>query len=178
MDLVIKEDIGKKLIIIKNELVLLDSDVAVLYGVETRDINKAVTNNPDKFPDGYIIQLSKEEFETLRCNFSTTKLSKRRSIPKCFTEKGLYMLSTILKSKVATNATIHIIETFTKMREFSLGYKDIVTKLNEIEKTMKIDQQQLNYNTNRTDDAFELLKQILRDTQNTDKKLIGFRPNI
>ena len=63
--------IEKKLITIKDKLVLLDSDVAMLYGVETRDINKAVSNNPNKFPDGYIIELSKNEFETLRCNFST-----------------------------------------------------------------------------------------------------------
>jgi len=155
---------------------LLDSDVALLYGVVTRDINKAVSNNPDKFLDGYIIELSKEQFETLRCNFSTTKLSKRRSLPKCFTEKGLYMLATILKSKQATNATLHIIETFTNMRKLSMDYNEITKKLNEIEKTMKIDQQHQNYNSSRIDEAFELLNQILRDTKDIDKNLIGFRP--
>ena len=155
---------------------MLDSDVALLYGVVTRDINKAVSNNPDKFLDGYIIELSKEQFETLRCNFSTTKLSKRRSLPKCFTEKGLYMLATILKSKQATNATLHIIETFTNMRKLSMDYNEITKKLNEIEKTMKIDQQHQNYNSSRIDEAFELLNQILRDTKDIDKNLIGFRP--
>lgn len=68
-----------------------------MYGVETRDINKAVKNNPDKFPTGYIYELSKDEFEVLRCKVSTAKLSKRRTLPKAFTEKGLYMLATILK---------------------------------------------------------------------------------
>jgi len=111
-----KLDIKNKLIKYENELVLLDSDVAEIYNVATRDINKAVSNNLDKFPIGYIYQLSKEEFEILRCKFSTTKFSKRRTLPKVFTEKGLYMLATILKSKIATQTTMQIIETFAKLR--------------------------------------------------------------
>lgn len=153
---------------------LLDSDVAEIYNVETRDINKAVSNNPAKFPLGYIYQLTKDEFEILRCKFSTAKLSKRRTLPKVFTEKGLYMLATILKSKVATHTTIQIIETFARLREFSTTYSDIIQRLDEIEKTVKIDQQHLNFNTHRIDEAFELLNEILKDTQETNKNLIGF----
>ncbi len=96
-------------------------------GLETRDINKAVKNNPAKFPGGYIIEITKEELEGLRWKFSTTKLSKTRVLPKAFTEKGLYMLATILKSKQATQTTILIIETFAKIRELSRNVKELST---------------------------------------------------
>ena len=91
---------------VRQQKVILDSDVASIYGVVTRDINKAVKNNLDKFPQGYILELSKNELEDLRWNFSTAKLSKTRALPKAFTEKGLYMLATILKSKQATKSTL------------------------------------------------------------------------
>lgn len=110
---------------VRNTKVLLDSDIADLYEVETRDVNKSVKNNPDKFPDGYVFELSKDELEVLRWKFSTAKLSKTRVMPKAFTEKGLYMLATILKSKKAVETTLGIIETFTKIRELSSNVKEI-----------------------------------------------------
>ncbi len=114
----------------------------------------------------------------MKSKFSTSSWGGRRKSVKVFTEQGVYMLATILKSKIATKVTINIMRTLTKMREFAMGYKDISDKLNEIEKTMKIDQQHLNYNSNRIDEAFVLLNQILKDTQNTDKNFIGFRPKL
>ena len=113
------ENIESKIIEIREQNVLLDSDVAQLYGVETKRVNEAIKNNSDKFPDGYIIELNKKELENLRSKISSTKLSKTRTLPKAFTEKGLYMLATILKSKVATQTTIAIIETFAKVRELT-----------------------------------------------------------
>ena len=91
--------------------------------METRDINKAVKNNPDKFPAGFLIELSKDELDDLRWKFSTAKFSKTRVMPKAFTEKGLYMLATILKSPQAVQTTIAIIETFAKIRELSRNIK-------------------------------------------------------
>jgi len=113
--------IEKQIIVVRNTPVLLDSDVAGIYGVETRDINKAVKNNPDKFPnEGYIFEISNQEFKDLRWKDSTTNISSMtRVLPKAFTEKGLYMLATILKSKKATEKTIEIIETFARIREIS-----------------------------------------------------------
>jgi len=110
---------------IRNTKVLLDSDVSALYGIQTKRINEAVKNNPDKFPEGYLIELNESDLAILRTKFSTTKLSKTRSLPKAFTEKGLYMLATILKSQVATQTTINIIETFSRIRELSKNVKEL-----------------------------------------------------
>lgn len=111
-------DVQGKIIEVRGQLVLLDRDVAALYGVETKRVNEAVRNNPDKFPKGYIFQLEKQELANLRSKISTANMSsKSRYIPTAFTEKGLYMLATILKSKQATQATIAIVETYAKVRE-------------------------------------------------------------
>jgi hypothetical protein len=122
MDVIKLEAVENKIVEIRGQKVLLDSDVAELYGVETRDINKAVKNNSDKFPVGYTFGLKKSEFEDLRWKFSTTKFSKTRVLPKAFTEKGLYMLATILKSPQAVKTTIAIIETNEKETSIEINF--------------------------------------------------------
>jgi hypothetical protein len=118
-----------KIITIRKQRVLIDSDVAVLYGVETRRINEAVVNNPDKFPDGYIIEVEPDEKKELVENFDRFNPLKHSTVmPKAFTEKGLYMLATILKSPQATQTTIAIVETFAKIRE-------LTRTINEVSKT-------------------------------------------
>jgi len=111
--------VEEKILSIRNQNVILDSDVAVLYGVETMRINEAVKNNPDKFPKGYIFELSKEERKKVIEIFDNPKIKFSPTLPKAFTEKGLYMLATILKSPQATQTTIAIVETFTKIRELT-----------------------------------------------------------
>lgn len=125
------ENIQKLIIDIRNEKVILDSDVAGLYGVETKRINEAVKNNPDKFPEGYVIELSGAEFKFLQSKFSTAKFAKIRIPPKAFSEKGLYMLATILKSKTAGQTTIAIVETFAKLRELSRNLKILSVETDE-----------------------------------------------
>lgn len=127
MSEIIKIENLKELIVeIRETSVLLDSDVAQIYGVETRDINKAVMNNPDKFPLGYILKLSKPEKNELVENFHRFEKLKHSTVnPKAFTEKGLYMLATILKSPQAIQATISIIQTFSKIRELSRSIKEL-----------------------------------------------------
>ncbi|MDR1763679.1 MAG: ORF6N domain-containing protein [Dysgonamonadaceae bacterium] len=113
---------------LRNQNVIIDSDVAALYGVETKRVNEAVKNNPDKFPQGkgYIFELDSEELTNLRSKFSTANISPMsRTAPKAFTEKGLYMLATILKSDVATATTLEIIETFAKLRELTRTVAEI-----------------------------------------------------
>ena len=113
-------EVSEKVIRLRDQDVLLDFSVAELYGVETREVNQAVKNNPDKFPKGYIFEIDKTEFENLQSKFLIANLSpKTRVLPKAFTEKGLYMLATILKSERAAQTTIAIIEAFAKLRELS-----------------------------------------------------------
>ena len=112
-------NVEEKIITLRNQQVILDCDVAELYGVETKRINEAVSNNPEKFPKGYIFELDNQEFSTLRSKISTAKFQKTRQHPKAFTEKGLYMLATILKSPKAVQTTIAIVEAYAKLKELS-----------------------------------------------------------
>ena len=102
MQLVKIEDVQDKVLLLRNENVILDSDVAMLYCVETREINQAVKNNPEKFPEGYIFQLSIQEKNEVIKNFDNLKKLKYNPVPPyAFTERGLYMLATILKGEQA-----------------------------------------------------------------------------
>jgi hypothetical protein len=121
------KQVEEKIITIRGQSVILDCDVADLYGVETKHLNQAVKNNPDKFPDGYIIQLNHEEWMNLRSKFLTSSWGGIRYCPKAFTEKGLYMLATILKSPTAVQTTIAIVETFTKVRNLSQKINELTT---------------------------------------------------
>lgn len=114
-------EVERRLFTIRNQSVLLDRDVASLYGVQTKEVNQALRNNPNKFPEGYVIELTKEESAVLRSKILTLEQTEGKGHHskysfKAFTEKGLYMLATILKSPLATDATIAIIETFAKVR--------------------------------------------------------------
>ena len=133
-DIIKLENIHELILEIRGQNVILDSDAAEIYNLETRDVNKAVKNNPDKFPDGYLFELTKDELDILRGKFSTAKYSKTRVLPKAFTEKGLYMLATILKSKIATKTTLAIIETFAKIRELSSNINELAGIKDEIKK--------------------------------------------
>jgi hypothetical protein len=113
------QTVEKKIITLRDKKVILDSSVAELYGVETRELNQAVKNNPDKFPSGYILELTKQEKGEVIKIFDNLKIKFSPSNPKAFTEKGLYMLATILKSKQATETTLAIVEAFAKLRELS-----------------------------------------------------------
>jgi len=127
MELIKYNDVEQKIITLRNQPILLDSDVAELYGVETKRINEAIKNNPDKFPYGYAFELDKQDVTYLRSKFSTTNISSMtRVVPKAFTKKGCYMLATILKSPKATQTTIAIIEAFDKMQEMSASIIELM----------------------------------------------------
>ena len=129
--LVTTKEVEACMLPVRGQQVLIDRDVAALYGVETKRINEAVRNNPDKFPEGYIFELTEAETEEVKAitakndDFADeifdrkTVSSKTRYAPKAFTDRGLYMLATILKSPRATQTTIAIIDTFAKVKELS-----------------------------------------------------------
>ena len=123
-ELIVKEDIKIENMIyeIRGKQVMLDSDVAMIFGYKTKDLNRTVKNNIDRFPERYCFKLTEEEYKNLRCNFFTSSLNGnyggRRYMPYVFTEYGITMLATILKSKVATQVSIAIMDAFVTMRKY------------------------------------------------------------
>ena len=119
-NLVTIDSVKSRLVTVRGQTALLDRDVAALYGVETRIINQAVRNNPDKFPKGYVLEMTKPELEDLRSKILIANVSpKSRVLPKVFTERGLYMLATILKGERAVRTTLAIIDTYAQVREMA-----------------------------------------------------------
>jgi len=127
-------DVQGKIITIQNKNVLLDSDVAWLYGVDTNDVNQAVKRNSEKFPEGYIIALTDNEKKEVATICGNLKIKFSPTLPNAFTEKGLYMLATILKSERATDTTIAIVEAFAKMRELSNMVAELVKSPDDTQK--------------------------------------------
>ena len=142
--LITTNEVEKLMLNIRGKNVLLDRDVATLYGVETKRINEAVRNNPEKFPFGYIFELDKYEVQQIiemRKNFAVENFDRKteeavkqanidpksRYAPKAFTEKGLYMLATILKSPQAVSTTLAIIDTFTMTRQLARTMESLQT---------------------------------------------------
>lgn len=131
------ETIEKKILLIRGEKVMLDADIAELYGVETFNLNKAVKRNIDRFPSDFMVQLTKEEANSLRFHIGMSKTSGRggrRYLPYAFTEQGVAMLSSVLNSKRAVQVNIAIMRAFVKLREMLATHKDLARKLNEMEK--------------------------------------------
>ena len=153
-----KLDIQNKIFTIRGEQVMLDSDLATLYGVETKRINEAVRNNIEKFPSDFYFELSKQEDEFLRSKISTFKenLKNRKYASKVFTEQGVYMLATILKSKIATDVTISIIRTFAQMRKL-LNDNTLFTQ-----QLKNLETQQLTYEL-KTDEKLEQIFKAIED---------------
>lgn len=148
---IIIEEIHSKIYTIRGVQVMLDRDLAELYQVETKHINQAVRNNPDKFPEDFYFELTNIEFDNLRSKILTANISKIRTNPKAFTEQGIYMLATILKSKVASDVTISLIKTFAKMRKFLLNNASIFQRFDKIE-------QQLLLHNNNFDTIFKAIE--------------------
>ena len=126
--------VESKMIFLRGQMVILDKDVALLYHVKTKHVNQAVRNNPEKFPEGYVFELNDDEMEQVKI-FDQTP-SKSHYAAKAFTEKGLYMLATILKGAEATITTLRIIETYAKMKEAGRTLRNMIDEEKEETKRM------------------------------------------
>lgn len=129
-----EKTIINKIFVIRGEKVMIDSDLAELYGVETRRLNEQVKRNINRFPEDFMFQLTDEEFENLISQFATSSWGGRRKLPYVFTEQGVAMLSSVLNSNRAIQVNIRIIRVFTKMRNLLSSHKEILRKLEQIEK--------------------------------------------
>ena len=159
--------IHHKIYTLRGKQIMLDEDLAELYEVETKVFNQAVKRNSERFPDDFIFQLTKEEYENLRSQIVTSSLEEhggRRYMPYAFTENGVYMLSAVLKSRVAIDVSIEIMRTFTKLREFTLHYNALAKQLIELERK----------NDKKFKEVFRILDTLVNETKKTDEKVMGF----
>jgi len=158
------EVIERKILFINGQKVLLDSDLAALYGATTKRLNEQVSRNLKRFPADFMYRLSQEEFESLKSHFATSSSwGGRRTRPYVFTEQGIAMLSSVLNSDRAIEVNIQIMRTFVKLREMMSSHKDLARKLSALEK--KYDGQfQI---------VFEAIKQLI-EVEEKPKKKIGF----
>ena len=127
------EKIEDKILLIRGQKVMVDYDLAVLYNVETKIVVQAVKRNKERFPAEFVFQLTLKEFENLRSQIVTSSWGGRRYLPFAFTEYGVVMLSSVLKSKKAVAININIVKAFIRLRELAFSYKDLARKLWELE---------------------------------------------
>ena len=127
------ETVISKIYCIRNEKVMLDSDLAELYGVETRRLNEQVKRNIDRFPEDFMFQLTENEFENLKSQIAISSWGGRRKLPNVFTEHGVLMLSSVLNSDLAIKINIQIMRVYTKIRNILATHKDLLLKFELLE---------------------------------------------
>jgi phage regulator Rha-like protein len=153
---------------IRSEKIILDADLAQLYGVQTKVLVQAVKRNLERFPTDFMVRLTQEEFEFLRSQFVTSKgRGGRRYPPYAFTEHGVIMAANVLNSERAVQASVQIVRTFVKLRQMVITNAGLVRKLNELEK--KYDAQ---FNV-----VFDAIRQLMTPPTSQPKQ-IGFRPKV
>ena len=128
------EFITSKIFLIRDKRVMLDEDLAELYDVETKRLNEQIKRNIARFPEDFMFQLSQKGFDDLKSQIATSSWGGRRKLPYAFTEQGVAMLSGVLHSERAINVNIHIMRVFTRMREMVASHKEILRKLEALEK--------------------------------------------
>jgi hypothetical protein len=170
-----EDKIINKIYLVHGLKVMLDFDLADLYLVETKQLKRQVRRNIDRFPDDFMFELNEKEFDNLRCQIGSSSWGGSRYFPMAFTEQGVAMLSSVLSSKMAIEVNIQIIRIFTKMRSMILSQKDILLKLEQVEKNMiKQDGKMKKYDED-IQIIFTALKQLLNPPQEPRKR-IGFKP--
>ena len=163
MTSIIKNSISDKILTIRNKQVILDKDLAEMYGVETKYLTRQVRRNVDRFPKDFLLIITPEELRILKCQFGTSRWGGNRKSPLAFTEHGILMLSSVLRSKRAIQVNIEIMRTFVKLREMALSQKQLSDKINSLEQ--KYDHQ--------FKIVFDALRKLL-DPPKEKNKPIGF----
>ncbi len=174
------ERIERKIFLIRGQKVMLDADLAELYGVETKALNRAVRRNLSRFPEDFMFQLTQEEFEGLRFNFGTSNLRSkigtskkerrggRRYRPYAFTEHGAVMLASVLNSPVAIHASVQVIRAFVRLRQMLATNKELARKLTQLEARIAAHDEDITA-------LFEAIRKLMEPPEKPQPK-IGFRP--
>ena len=163
------EQIKKSILEIRGKKVMLDMDLAIIYEVETRVLKQAVRRNIDRFPDDFMFELTAKELKNLTSQFVTSSWGGQRHKPFAFTEQGIAMLSSVLKSKKAIQMNIAIMRAFVMMRQFALTYQELSEKLLELEKK----------HNQKFDDIEQVLTYLMQkdkqQTQQITRKQVGYK---
>ncbi len=164
-DLIPSERIENRILLLRGQKVMLDADLAEMYGVETGALKRAVKRNRERFPEDFMFQLTFQEVGILRCQFGISSWGGQRFLPYAFTEQGVAMLSSVLKSKRAVQVNIEIMRAFVKLRELLASHKDLALKLAEMEK--KYDSQ--------FKVVFDAIRELMTPIEPPPNPRIGFR---
>ncbi len=162
------ERIAQAILLIRGQKVMLDVHLAELYGVTTKRLNEQVTRNIERFPDDFMFRLSKDEFDNLRSHFATSSWGGHRYPPRAFTEQGVAMLSSVLRSKRAVQVNVEIMRAFVRLRRWLAGNAELARRLDELE--------------GKYDEQFRVVFQAIRelmeppDEPESDRGRIGFQP--
>jgi hypothetical protein len=169
-NLVMEQKILNRICVVRGEKIMLDRDLAELYGVETRVLKQAVKRNADRFPKDFMFEMTNKEIEGMVSqNVIPSKSYFGGAAPFCFTEQGVTMLSCILNSKTAVEVNIRIIRVFVKMREYALTHKEILMQLARLEKEVK-------GNSKDIENIFTVLKELIeKDARPAVRNKIGFK---
>ena len=162
------ERIERAILLIRGHKVMLDADLAELYGVPTKILNKAVGRNLERFPSDFMFRLTREEADSLRFHFGTSSWGGKRYLPYAFTQEGVAMLSGILTSKRAIHVNIIIMRTFVRLRQILSTHKELAHKLKELEG--KIEKHDTDIQA-----IFEAIRQLMAPPPAKPKQRIGFR---
>lgn len=162
------EVVATKIFGIRGKKVMLDTDLAVLYGVRTKNLNKAVDRNKERFPEDFMFRVTKEELGSLRFHFGTSKRGGRRYLPYVFAEQGVAMLSSVLRSKRAIKVNIQIMRAFVKLKELLLTHRDLAAKLEVLER-------KYSDHDKKIQQIFEAIRQLLLPPKTKARVVEGFR---
>jgi len=162
-DIVVME----KIYVIRGEKVMLDHDLAELYGIETKQLKRAVRRNIDRFPEDFLFELSSEEFNDLRSQFGTSSWGGARYLSMAFSEHGVLMLSSVLNSKRAIKVNIQIMRVYVHIREMILTHKDLLQQMDSLDKKVAKQDEKIAL-------VFQYLKKFI-DVQEKPKKRVGYK---
>lgn len=176
------EAITQRILILRGQKVLVDSDLAALYDVPTKRFNEQVKRNLERFPDDFMFQLNEEEYDSLRSQFATLKTGRgqhRKYLPYVFTEHGAIMASMILNSPRATQVSVYVVRAFVQLREMIVSNKDLAQRLDELENKadlMELKHDTFEHNTRvQLKQVFEAIRELMTPPEPAPKKRsIGF----
>lgn len=167
--LVAEQKIINRIYVSRGQSIMLDEDLAAMYGVDTKRLNEQVKRNRKRFPKDFMFVLTQKEYNNLKSQNATSNWGGRRTLPNAFTEQGVAMLSSVLNSDIAIEVNIKVIRVFTKLREYALTHKEILIQLGKLEKEVK-------NNSKDIENIFAVLKELIaKDAQPRPRTKIGFK---